>query len=421
MERAEDSNLLDPQGETAGRVRDAEARALAAEAEVARLAEELLLLGRALAESSNGTVIVDMRQEDCPIVFCSEAFVRLTGYSREEVIGRNCRFLQGHEREQESLTELRAALREGRETMVTLRNYRKDGSAFWNELRMAPVRDSEGEVTHFVGIQNDVSALKLSQDQLVRLNRVLEDRVDRRTEELLELNRQMQSFTYSISHDLRAPLRGIIAASMILLEDFGARVSDDMRALLDQQAASAQQLGGLIEDLLKLSRLGRAEMDKSAVDLSAIAQRVADDVATRPGRQGFQAHVQEGLQAAADPTLMAIVLDNLLDNAGKFVRSGEAARVEVGRAVESGESVFFVRDHGIGLEQEFAERIFQPFERLHSESQFPGTGIGLANVRLVVQRHGGRVWAKGEPGMGTTIHFTLGSDQLRLDGQSAGA
>ena len=225
--------------------------------------------------------------------------------------------------------------------------------------------------------------------EIVELNRTLEARVSERTHEL-------ESFCYSVSHDLRAPLRSINATSAILKEDFGDVLPPEALDELDRQEQASARLGNLIDDLLRFVRLGQTEPHRKPIDLSHLANMVADELR-------IDATVEAGIMVDGDETLVRLLIQNLLDNAAKFCGS-KSACVEVGREG----SAVFVRDHGIGFDPKHAHRLFHPFERLHREGEFPGTGIGLANVKRIAERHGGTVWAESAPGDGATFYFTLG-------------
>ncbi|MDO9015974.1 MAG: response regulator [Deltaproteobacteria bacterium] len=225
------------------------------------------------------------------------------------------------------------------------------------------------------------------------------------SEELERRNRELEAFSYSVSHDLRAPLRAIDGFSAALQEDHAAQLDDDGRANLAHIRAAAKRMSELIDDLLSLSKVSRADLARGCVDLGPIAASVADDL----GRgRAVSFVVGDGLLVDADPRLMRVVFENLLGNAWKFTSKTPAPRVEVGATVEGGAPVYFVRDNGAGFDEAYAGRLFSPFQRLHTEREFPGTGIGLATVQRIIDRHGGRVWARGEPGRGATFYFTLG-------------
>jgi len=224
-------------------------------------------------------------------------------------------------------------------------------------------------------------------------------------EELERKNQELEAFSYSVSHDLRAPLRAIDGFSRIVLEKADA-LDPKSRDYLQRVRAAAQRMGELIDDLLELSRVGRAELHRTRVNLSEMARCVLAELARRTGRT-VEVRVEDGLYAEADRRLIQIVLENLLGNSWKFTAGVAAPRIEVGAERNDRLPVFFVRDNGAGFDMAYADKLFRPFQRLHGDAEFPGTGIGLATVQRVVDRHGGRVWAEGEVGRGATVRFTL--------------
>ncbi len=226
-------------------------------------------------------------------------------------------------------------------------------------------------------------------------------------EELERKNRELEAFSYSVSHDLRAPLRGIDGFSQALLEDYADKLDARGQDYLRRTRAAAQRMGGLIDDLLQLSRVGRMELSRDRTDLSHLARSVAEEVGRREPDRQVDVDVQARLVAEADGRLIRIVFDNLLGNAWKFTARTERARIQVGAEERDGTTAYFVRDNGAGFSMEYAHKLFQPFQRLHSEADFRGTGIGLATVYRIVDRHGGRVWAEGAVGQGATFYFTL--------------
>ncbi len=250
---------------------------------------------------------------------------------------------------------------------------------------------------------------RLLDDRRIRaLAESLEMRVQRRTQQLNEANEELRAFSYSVSHDLRAPLRAINGFASILHEDAGHKLSADERALLERCIAASRRMGELIDDLIGLARVGQREPDERQVDLTALVNEVAASVAALHPDRRVELVVQPGLAARCDRDLIRIALENLLANAWKFTGRREAPRVEVGEEQTPEGRAFFVRDNGAGFDARYASQLFRPFQRLHSESDFPGTGIGLATVARVVARHGGRIWAEAAPGAGATFRFTLG-------------
>lgn len=228
-------------------------------------------------------------------------------------------------------------------------------------------------------------------------------------EELERKNKELESFSYSVSHDLRAPLRSIDGFSQALLEDCGDRLDDKGRDYLGRVRAAAQRMGVLIDDMLELSSVGRAELRRGPTDLSELARVVMADLRRREPEREVDVRIEEGLECNVDARLVRIALDNLLGNAWKFTSKVSCAEIVVGSERRDPETIFFVRDNGAGFDANYAEKLFQPFQRLHREAEFPGTGIGLATVHRIVERHGGRVWAEGLVGRGATVFFTLPS------------
>jgi signal transduction histidine kinase len=220
-------------------------------------------------------------------------------------------------------------------------------------------------------------------------------------------NRELEAFSYSVAHDLRAPLRAIDRFTHVLRGDYGAQLGDDGRHCLERVQCSAQRMTDLIDDLLTLSRVSHHALHRETVDVTDMARKILADPAARAPERTVDARVWDGLRASADRGLLQILLENLLGNAWKFTARQSAATIEVGRRIDDGHTVFFVRDNGAGFDMKHADQLFRPFQRLHSGSEFEGSGIGLATVQRIVGRHGGRVWVESAPGRGTTVFFTV--------------
>jgi signal transduction histidine kinase len=258
-----------------------------------------------------------------------------------------------------------------------------------------------------IAFVRDVTERRRAEREILQLNASLEARVAERTAQLEAANGELESFAYSVSHDLRAPLRGIDGWSLALLEDYGGRLDDRARRYLDRVRQETQRMGMLIDDLLELSRVTRSEMHQSPVDLSAIAEHIAaHQTELHPGR-AIAFSIEPDLKARGDARLLEVALTNLLENAVKFTARREQARIEFGAARQNGHRGFYVRDNGVGFDPRHAGMLFGPFQRLHKASEFPGTGIGLATVQRVIHRHGGEVWAESEPDRGATFGFSL--------------
>ncbi len=250
-------------------------------------------------------------------------------------------------------------------------------------------------------------SLEASEARVRDLNRELEERVGRRTAELARAVSELEAFAYSVSHDLRAPLRAMDGFSQAVLEDYSPRLDDEGRDMLERIRKASQRMATLMDDLLRLSRIGRSELHIDTVDLGAMAGQVMAALRESDPERTVELRTVPGLEAEGDPNLLGILLDNLLGNAWKFTRDAPAARIEVGRTDHEGRPAFFVRDNGPGFDPRYADKLFAPFQRLHREAEFPGNGIGLATVQRIVRMHGGRVWAEGAPGAGATFYFTL--------------
>jgi signal transduction histidine kinase len=261
---------------------------------------------------------------------------------------------------------------------------------------------------HFVAIFHVITARKEAEERVRLLNVDLERRVAERTAELEASNRELEAFAYSVSHDLRAPLRSINGFSRALVEDCAPTLSETGRGHVARVQAATQRMGQLIDDLLRLSRVTRSEMRRESVDLSALAAEVVADLRRRDPARRVDVRITPNLTVRGDRALLALVMENLIRNAWKFTSRGERATIEVGAGSLDGRHATFVRDDGAGFDMTYADKLFAPFQRLHSAAEFEGTGIGLAIVQRVVQRHGGAVRAEGAVGRGATFTFTLG-------------
>jgi PAS domain S-box-containing protein len=301
----------------------------------------------------------------------------------------------------------REATAQGRDHAFEYRVVAADGRVVWLRDVVHVVRDKEGHAQRLGGVMMVITERKAAEAALRDLNRELERRVAQRTADLERANRELEAFSYSISHDLRAPLRAINGFAHLLGEEYGGSIDGRGKDYLRRVRAGAEKMGNLIDDLLELSRISRQEMRRGPVDLSALARTVGEELhAAEPGRRVEWA-IMPGVQATGDAVLIETVLHNLIGNAWKYSSKREAARIEFGISEEGGRLAYFVRDNGAGFDMAHAGKLFGAFQRLHSPAEFPGTGIGLATVARVIHRHGGEVWAEAEPGKGATFFFTL--------------
>ena len=311
-----------------------------------------------------------------------------------------------HPDDRDVLVELRDLARKGHEMpAVEFRVVWRDGSEHILRRGSTLERDAEGRPVVAVGYLQDVTQLRVAEAEISERSRQAEE-----SAALLEAaNSELESFSYSVSHDLRAPLRAIDGFSEILAEDYASVLDDEGLRHLQRIRAGAQRMGRLIDDLLAFSRAGRGELKLSDVDIGDAAALIVDELAAASPERAVEVAIEPGCRAVADRALTQVLLGNLLSNAWKFTSHAEAARIEVGALEQDGDTVFFVRDNGAGFERDRADEIFQPFVRLHPQEEFAGSGIGLATVQRIVARHGGRCWAEGEVGEGATFFFTLGA------------
>jgi signal transduction histidine kinase len=266
----------------------------------------------------------------------------------------------------------------------------------------------EGELAELVRTFNEMLETIEDRDRSLQEGRdQLERRVEERTAQLAAANNELESFSYSVSHDLRAPLRSIDGFSQALDEDYGDKLDDQGRHLIQRVRAATQRMGVLIDDLLNLSRVTRAAMHQERIDLSGMARTVASDLVNGASDRKVEWVIKSGVEAMGDTRLLRVVMDNLIGNAWKYTSKHEHARIEFGQQNGSGNCIYFVRDDGAGFDPAYSERLFGAFQRLHGMTEFPGTGVGLATVQRIILRHGGKIWAESAVEKGATFYFTL--------------
>lgn len=355
-----------------------------------------------LETAPDGIIITD---RDGRIELVNTQIERQFGYPRHELIGRSIDMLVPASERQVHASHRDAYVAAARARQmrpgVEVRALRKDGSEFPVSITLSPTRTEQG-LSVFCSIR-DMTAQRETERQIQDLNR----RLRHDNAELEAVNREMEAFSYSVSHDLRAPLRVISGFSQALQEDAGDRLDAANQTHLNRVREATRHMELLIDDMLTLASVSRTDMDRTSVDVSALARQILDDlVAAEPGR-AIRIEIEPGLRAAADLRLLRIALENLLSNAVKFCAPQDSATIALGLEDTEAGRAFFVRDNGVGFDMSRADRLFRPFHRLHDGRRFPGTGIGLATVQRVIRRHGGRIWAKSAPGEGAVFYFTL--------------
>ncbi|MBA3821183.1 MAG: PAS domain S-box protein [Deltaproteobacteria bacterium] len=344
---------------------------------------------------------------------------RLKGYSAADIIGRHFSVFYPPEdvASGKPARELEIATATGQYEEEGWR-IRKDGSRLWANVVITALRDETGDVVGFGKVTRDMTERRAHQELLRDAATELERRVHERTAQLehatLKLeatNAELEAFGYSVSHDLRAPLRALDGFSKRVLASAADRLTDSERGELQRVRAAAQRMAQLIDDLLNLSRLTRTSFEPKPIELGSIAREVCDELRRGDPGRDVEVVIDDAMQASADPRMLRIVLENLIGNAWKFSRGRPRARIEVGCTRSEGRTVYHVRDDGVGFDPKYAGKLFFPFQRLHSAREFEGTGIGLATVQRIVRGHGGEIWATSAPGSGATFSFTLESER----------
>ena len=350
---------------------------------------------------------VDPGSSGIQFIVWNRRLAEITGYDAEEVQNGDwfLRLFPGPEWHPVVLERL-LRLRGGEELMnEEWQIKRKDGDLRTVSISTSVLHTQKGR--QFLAMIHDKTEEKRARHELERLNAELEQRVQERTAQLQALNRELEAFSYSVSHDLKSPLRAIDGFSQALLEDYLDRLDETGRMYLKRMRAACIRMGSLIEDLLRLSRITRADLTLRTVDLSRIVRHIERDLRRTDPKRQVHFEIAEGAVAIGDEQLLRIALENLVGNSWKFTRKKKRARIEFGYRQENGETVFYVKDNGAGFDMRYVHKLFGAFQRLHSPNEFEGSGVGLATVQRIIHRHGGRIWAEGKPGKGATFYFTI--------------
>ena len=342
---------------------------------------------------------------------------RMFGYTAAEIVGASIERLLAPDRPDEERRILENAKRGETHLYETVR-LRKDGTPVHLSLAVSPIRDAHGNIVGVSSIARDITERKRAEEQILQLNAELEHRVQIRTAELTSANQELEAFTYSVAHDLRAPLRHIDAFTRILQEDFAGAFPPEAAQLLETIRRGSENMSRLVNDLLNLAHVGRQELKREPTPLNALVEEVLMDLKRETEGRDIEWRIAELPTIQGDPGLLRQVFANLLSNAVKYTRPRPRAVIEIGLRKMNEENVLFIRDNGVGFNMKYANKLFGVFQRLHRAEEFEGTGVGLAIVQRVVKRHGGHIWAESEIDKGATFYFTLDGLDEKKSGPS---
>jgi PAS domain S-box-containing protein len=372
--------------------------------------EETVVRLASIVESSEDAIF--SKTLDGVITSWNEGAERLYGYSAAEAMGRSVSMLIQPGRTEE-LSLILGRLRRGEHIQhFETTRLKKGGEQIDVSLTISPIKNISGAIIGASTIARDITERKRAEEQIHRLNETLEQRVAERTAQLQAANKELEAFSYSVSHDLRAPLRHINGFSQALLEDYADKLDEVGKSYLQEVRGASKEMAQLIDDMLQLAHVTRSEMRREVVNLSEMAHAVVAELRKGDTERTVAINVEEGLSTHGDKRLLRIMLINLLGNAWKFTSKREQPEIAFGQEQFSqeqkdGEPVYFVRDNGAGFDMTYVNKLFGAFQRLHTAGEFEGTGIGLATVQRIINRHGGRVWAEGAVNEGATFYFTL--------------
>ena len=341
---------------------------------------------------------------------------RIYGYTAMEVVNTPASLLAPPEQRTEILQLLERARADNVTTNHEAVRQRKDGRQIHISLTLSPIRNEQQAIIGVSIIARDISAKKRAEEELHRYKTHLEEEVAARTEQLQAANKELEAFAYSVSHDLRVPLRAIDGFSRIVIDEYHDKLDDEGKRLLGVVSNNAQRMGQLIDDILALSRTGRTDMAVSPVDMNALAHQSVNELQSSMEGRAITINIGDLPPAQGDRNLLRQVFINLLTNAIKFTRPRTQAIIEISGRTEGGEQVYSVKDNGVGFDMQYAQKLYGVFQRLHGVDEFEGTGIGLAIVKRIVTRHGGRTWAEAVVDQGATFHFSLPRKEENHDG-----
>jgi PAS domain S-box-containing protein len=340
--------------------------------------------------------------------YVNQYMASMLGYTVQEMLGKPLYSFLDEEGWQQARKNLDRQGQAPRGEVKDFRFLRKDGSIIWTSLSTTPLFDEQGRYLGSLAMVTDITQRRAAEEQVRQLNAELERRILERTAQLEFSNRELEAFAYTVAHDLRTPLRSIASFSDALVEDCGAQIDEVGQDYLRRIVGGARRMSELIDGILALSRVNSTALNTRPCDLSAMARAVLDQLQQLQPERTVRLSVQEGLVEPGDPQLLRTVFENLLGNAWKFTRERPEAEIAFSATRdEKGVRTYQVRDNGAGFDMAYREKLFGVFQRLHTQQEFEGNGVGLAAVQRIIRRHGGRIWAEGQPGQGATFFFTL--------------
>jgi PAS domain S-box-containing protein len=368
--------------------------------------DELRIQSEIMSHMAEAVYLV--RMEDGIIVYTNSKFEELFGYGPGDMTGKHVSIVNAptEKSPEQTAIEIMSQLdKKGFWTGEVL-NIKKDGTVFWSHANVAIFNHSKyGKV--LVSVQEDITDRKNAEFQIKKLNEELEVRVIQRTELPEAANKELEAFSYSVSHDLRAPLRSVHGFTKILLEDYEASLDEEGKRICGIISTSATQMGELIDDLLSFSRIGRSSMNPSEIDMKKMAKVVFEGMTSPAERKRIKLKIGKLSGAFGDVTLFGQVWTNLISNAIKYTSKNDVSEINIGSKVDGKLITYFIKDNGVGFDMQYGHKLFGVFQRLHSEAEFEGNGVGLAIVQRIILKHGGKVWAEGEVGKGATFYFSL--------------